>query len=469
MASDPGRSATDGLLERAVGRFHAILAEGDTAARSMAYMHAQFERANLIFGGRPLSPYLRPHFVVESDWNRIREVCEAIWSCVQKVGHAAAQDLGLQDVLGLTEAERRLVAIDPGYDYISPSARLDSFLTPGAYSFVELNAECPAGIAYSDVATAIFLEQPAMQAFMEEFEVGTMHGRDKMLGTLIDVWNQVRPGAERPTIGIIDYDGLPTQAEFELFKAYFEEHGYATTIADPRALRFENGRLWHGDFPIDLVYKRLLTNEFLERIDELSALHDAYATQSIVMVNSFRVKFVHKKMFFGVLTSERYAHLFTDGELAAIHAHVPWTRRAEETATVYRGEEVDLVPFIRANRDRLVLKPNDDYGGHGIYIGWESDAGAWDTAIAAALDGDYLVQERVPTAREVFPAIAETGGYELAEQLVDLDPLLFFGRVGSAFTRLSTTSLCNVTSGGGMVPTFILKGLRSDSPGGSHG
>jgi hypothetical protein len=29
--------------------------------------------------------------------------------------------------------------------------------------------------------------------------------------------------------------------------------------------------------------------------------------------------------------------------------------------------------------------------------------------------------------------------------------------VGSAFTRLSTTSLCNVTSGGGMVPTFILK------------
>jgi len=29
--------------------------------------------------------------------------------------------------------------------------------------------------------------------------------------------------------------------------------------------------------------------------------------------------------------------------------------------------------------------------------------------------------------------------------------------VGGAFTRLSSTALCNVTSGGGMVPTFVLK------------
>ena len=43
------------------------------------------------------------------------------------------------------------------------------------------------------------------------------------------------------------------------------------------------------------------------------------------------------------------------------------------------------------------------------------------------------------------------------EQLVDLDPLLYFGKVGSAFTRLSTSELANVTAGGGMVPTFIIK------------
>jgi hypothetical protein len=48
------------------------------------------------------------------------------------------------------------------------------------------------------------------------------------------------------------------------------------------------------------------------------------------------------------------------------------------------------------------------------------------------------------------------GHIQFAEQLVDLDPLLFNGKVGSAFTRLSFTDLANVTSGGGMVPTYII-------------
>ena len=78
-------------------------------------------------------------------------------------------------------------------------------------------------------------------------------------------------------------------------------------------------------------------------------------------------------------------------------------------------------------------------------------------AIEEALaDGDYLVQERVQTSKEMFPYLDQDGGIYMFEQLVDLDPLLFNGKVGSAFTRLSTTELANVSSGGGMVPTFII-------------
>ena len=112
---------------------------------------------------------------------------------------------------------------------------------------------------------------------------------------------------------------------------------------------------------------------------------------------------------------------------------------------------------ILNNISRLVLKPNDDYGGHGITIGWNVDPAGWEKAIQSALaNGDYLVQERVPTARETFPALTSEGRIEFAEQLVDLDPLLFNGKVGSAFTRLSATELANVSSGGGMVPTYII-------------
>jgi len=68
------------------------------------------------------------------------------------------------------------------------------------------------------------------------------------------------------------------------------------------------------------------------------------------------------------------------------------------------------------------------------------------------------VQERVKTSKEVFPMLfGALGEIKMVEQLVDLDPLLFDGKVGSAFTRLSSSELANVSSGGGMVPTFIIK------------
>jgi uncharacterized circularly permuted ATP-grasp superfamily protein len=250
---------------------------------------------------------------------------------------------------------------------------------------------------------------------------------------------------------------MPTQKEFELFREYFESQGYPSIIASPDELEFSDNRLRVGDFEIDIVYKRLLVNEYLPIMKQQPALLDAYRAGAICMVNSFRSKIIHKKALFAVLTDSRYRSLFSANEQEMIAGHVPWTRRVRAVRTDYFGEAIDLIEFIDARRDRLVLKPNDDYGGHGIYIGWNLDEIGWDEALHNALaNGDYLVQERVPTARESFPAITADGTIQFAEQLVDLDPLLFNGKVGSAFTRLSSNELANVTAGGGMVPTFVI-------------
>jgi hypothetical protein len=132
------------------------LSDRQLAEESLAVLDQGFERAKLIFGGRRLSPYLRPHFVSEDDFGNVVRVCETVWNAIEKVKDAAVVDSALFDELGLTEIERELVQIDPGYRFVSPTARLDSFLTDEAYSFVELNGESPAGIAYADAAYEIF-------------------------------------------------------------------------------------------------------------------------------------------------------------------------------------------------------------------------------------------------------------------------------------------------------------------------
>lgn len=454
------------MLKEAVAYYHELLNDADLAASSQKMLDEQLESSKLIFGGRRLSPYLRPHFVTETDWSRITTTCETIFGALQKVKDAAIADDAILDELGVTEIEKKLVKIDPKYSHVSPTSRLDSFLTDDTYSYVELNGESPAGIAFSDSASEIFRSLPVMEKFTERYSVRTLEGSSKMLDVLLDCYTEFCGGiiSHKPVIAIVDLNDLPTIKEFELFHDYFESKSYHSIICSPDELKFNGSRLSCRGTDIDIVYKRLLVNEYLPIMNEQPALLDAYRAGVVCMVNSFRGKLVHKKAVFAVLTNERYKYLFNNDELSAIGKHIPWTRMFREERTLLRTgsdrvtEEIDLVEWVRANSGKLVLKPNDDYGGHGIYIGWNSTAAEWDEAIDLALEnGDYLIQERVKTAKELFPMLTDDEGHwEFVEQLVDLDPLLFLGKVGSAFTRLSSTELANVSSGGGMVPTFIL-------------
>src|SRR5256884_2047527 len=361
------------MLSEAVNHYHELLKDRELAQSSLALLDQGLERAKLIFGGRRLSPYLRPHFVREEDFSRARGICETVWSAIEKVKDAAVADESLLDELGLTEVERELAKIDPGYRAVSPTARLDSFLTEAAYSFVELNGESPAGIAYADAAFEIFAQLPVMKRFAETYRLRRFEGRPLMLKLLLDCYEEFlgRRPEGAPRIAIVDLKGMPTQKEFELFREYFEAEGYPSIIAAPEELEFSNGRLRAGEFAIDIVYKRLLVNEYLPIMSQHPALLDAYRARAVCMVNSFRSKIIHKKALFAVLTEARYASLFSPDERTMIAGHVPWTRRVRAGKSDYFGEEIDLLEFVGEKRERLVLKPNDDYGGHGIYIGWE--------------------------------------------------------------------------------------------------
>src|SRR6195256_3446652 len=103
------------MLHDAVSRYHDLLADSALAESSRTMLDEGLEQSKLIFGGRRLSPYLRPHFVTEGDFARVTKICETVWSAIQKVKDAAIENAAIIDELGLTEIERELILIDPGY------------------------------------------------------------------------------------------------------------------------------------------------------------------------------------------------------------------------------------------------------------------------------------------------------------------------------------------------------------------
>ena len=176
------------------------------------------------------------------------------------------------------------------------------------------------------------------------------------------------------------------------------------------------------------------------------------------MANGFRCKILHKKASLAVLSDEQNAHLFDATERAAIDAHIPWTRTVVERKTTFEGREIDLVPFMTEHRDRLVLKPNDDYGGAGITLGWLADDATWAEAVTRALAAPHIVQERVKIPYEPFPSLVD-GSVQIVDRMLDTAPFVSYGEYMEGYlTRLSTAALLNVTAGGGStVPSFLIE------------
>jgi len=444
----------DPATRRAADDYHALLRDDRGLVEELEQrFFARMREAKLTFGGRVLCPFLRPNFVSPAVYDQIRSVCRGIFRAIEKVEERLGP--ALWDRVDLTPEERELAAIDPGYRRSSPTSRLDSFITTKAYQFVELNAESPAGIAYNEVLADIFLELPVIKRFQERYTLRRFRSRERLLETLLSCHREAGGRGEKPTIAIVDYEDVPTRTEHHLFRDYFAEQGYPALVCDPRDLTFEQGALRHEGRTIDIVYKRLLVNELIARQAELGALLESARQRAVTIVNPFRCKPIHKKAIFAVLHDDDVQAFLTPEERAAITAHVPWTRRVAEGTTTRAGQAVDLPRFILENRERLVMKPNDEYGGKGVFIGWETSEADWAAALAEALRASFVVQEKVETGRQSFPELAPELGFR--DFIVDLNPFLFQGEVEGFLTRLSDTSLANVSSGGGQVPSFLVE------------
>ena len=218
----------------------------------------------------------------------------------------------------------------------------------------------------------------------------------------------------------------------------------------------KKGKLRCGDFAIDLIYKRVIIHELLANPAQAEAIVRAYRDRAVCLVNPFRCKIMHKKASFEPLTDEARQGWFSADELDAIRRCVPWTRRLSDRRTTYQGRDIELLKFVRQERVRLVLKPNDDYGGHGLYLGARLSENEWDEAIATALPGNFVVQEAVDLHPEEFPVFSENE-WSLQPMFVDTNPFLFRGKVCGAMVRLSHSPIVNVTSGGGEAGFFVLE------------
>jgi len=409
----------------------------------------------LLYGDRPIGVALRPHFLDAKQFSDLAQTAEAVASALEKVASAVLQSPALMTQLGLSDLERRLALVNPGFAKATVNARMDGFVHGDQIRFVEYNAENPSSLSDQEGLNRLLSALPSTANLAKRYRLREFSAVEKLRETLLEIYREWG-GSGTPNIAILDWKDLPTEHEFVLLRDAFAEHGIRTIICSPEELEYDSRRLRCGDFRIDLIYKRILVHEFLGRFDETHPLTRAYVNGDVCLVNPFRCKILHKKASFEMLTDERNENWFNATELAAIRRSVPWTRRVSDRKTSRNGAGIELLQFIRENRESLVLKPNDDYGGRGVFIGPRMNERDWETAIASALAGDYVVQDAIDLQPEEFPVFNETD-WKLQPMFVDTNPFLFRGKVCGAMVRLSSSPVMNVTAGGGETGFFVIE------------
>src|SRR3984885_281827 len=448
-------------LDEAISRYHRILeSEPYRDLRWVKNLQDEMEARQLSAGGRLLCPFLRPNFVTQKQYDNLVKTGEALISAVDRMLRTALASPQLLSRMQLFPAEKMLAAIDPGYEMAEVSAQLDLQIQNGSLHVMQYNADALSGAAYAEGLSDLFYDAPPVKEFRRRYNLTRIGGKKPFLDALLKAYKLFAATSsmapKKPNIAILEFRNASGRSEYEIFRDYFRAAGYETELVSPEQLEYKNGVLKAGSFEIDLIYRRVSAQEFLLRFTLNHPLVQAYRDRRVCIVNSFRSELSHKKAMFALLTDESLTAKFPINERKAIREHVPWTRFVKSGKTQYREETIDdLIEYIKQNREKLVLRPNDEYSDMHSFIGYEHDEGSWARALREGLRAPYVVQERVKPVRTVFP-LMNYGHLEFKEMQVDVQPQAYLGKVAGCSSYVSTSGPGSYSPASGFTPTFII-------------
>lgn len=395
---------------------HALDAELGTPGLA-ALMH---ERCPTLFAAQPV-------FVAPQHLQRMAQVVRAVESVVALPAYR-------EQVLASAPAIARLPAAGGprgvffGYDF---------HLDHGRLGLIEVNTNAGGAMLNAALARA----QRSCCAAMDSM-VPTRANVAAFEQRLVDMfrheWRLAGLEASLHSIAIVDENPSAQYLypEFLLFQRLFERHGLQAVIADPAALRWHDGRLWHEHQTIDLVYNRL-TDFYLEQ-PASTALRDAWLAQAVVLTPHPQAHALY--------ADKRHLALFGDAQRLQALGVDEATRRVL-LDHVPHTEVVNPADAERlwAARRGLFFKPVAGFGSRATYRGDKLTKRVWQEI----LDGDYVAQALAPPGeRRIDDASAQAMKF-------DLRAYVYAGQLQWVAARLYQGQTTNFrTPGGGFAPVY---------------
>lgn len=402
---------------------------------------------------------LAPMFLKQSSVERIARVAEELDRILDKSIGLYFEDPHVRSYFPYPDIPLEWIHWDPGYSKPTMLSRHDALFDGKDLKFIEFNTDNPGGRGWLDTYEELLLHSPLYKDLLKEYCVLPQRPMLYALkDALLKCYREWGGTKKSPRVALVSFKEFLAGSDQEIVRDFLIEHGVEANFIDPREFEYRNGKLYSGNVQFDIVNICLRFTFFKRFPREMKDFHQALREGAVCCVNHFRATLGSQKEMLSFISNEENHHYFTAEEAACIRAHIPWTRKMDETITISKdGRDISLQDYVLKNQEELVLKPTWAAGGYDVHVGKFTDRDKWHAAVDSAIGCPWwIVQEAVEIPEYEFPVIRDKQ-VVLEKKNLNLNPYIFDGQYVGCLGRVSESKVINVSAGGGLIPVFTLK------------
>lgn len=334
----------------------------------------------------------------------------------------------------------------------APSIAHKSFGTKGVFmgydfhlshegpKLIEINTNAGGGLLNLELAKAQKACCLAENVFFESTD-GLNQLDQKFYEMFIQEWKLQRQ-SDKPTLLAI-VDQTPQEQylypEFILFERLLTQYGIKTIIADPKEFSYSEGKLWHQNQIVDMIYNRL-TDFYLEEASH-RPIANAYQDGNVVITPApYHHAVYANKLNLVSLTNDAFLDSLglSANTRKILKNHIPPTMQVSK----------DKSDEFWEKRKKLFFKPISGHGGKATYRGDKLTRKTWSEILKA----QYVAQDIIPPSERVI----QQGDIQ-TDLKIDIRAYVYNGMIQLLASRLYSGQTTNFrTIGGGFAPVFIV-------------
>lgn len=291
-------------------------------------------------------------------------------------------------------------------------ARADLYRTGTGFSLLELNTGSSLGGFQCAEINRAMVCHPILADFVQEKQLSWIDTAERLIGTALALHaERIGPAA---TVALVDWPDTFAfhQPRIEVMARLCRRSGVEAFTCHLGELTGGAGGLSYRGRDIDVVFRFFLLEYVTSAagVELLEPLLQATESGAVTLLSPVDADIYGYKVGLALLSELAHSADLDDTERESVAGLVPWTRMLHSSIEDPAGEPVDAVRYAVAQQSELILKPVSLHGGSGIIAGWTVDAEEWRRCVEQALDGPYILQQRVRPAPDLALVKDTIGG-----------------------------------------------------------